>query len=88
MTIWKSGKNVLSLCIGKRGCAHWARPRFRIIDYQQLTLRVYVHIAPPACTSRKNSKYSRRSAAYSRGGKVPFRAEKVVSSRRRAKVCS
>ena len=54
---------------------------FAYTDYQRLTSRLYVHVVPPACTCRKNSKYSRSYRAYFRQRKayicvpeVPFSA--------------
>ena len=69
-TSCKRAENVLSLHREKRGYAPRAYPLFCCIDYQRLTRSLYVHIAPPGCTYRKNSKYFRRSGVYSRGGKT------------------
>ena len=55
---------------------------FAYTDYQRLTSRLYVHVAPPACTCRKNSKYSRRYRAYFRQRKAYICAPEVPSSAR------
>ncbi len=84
----KRGENVLSLCSEKRGYAPRAYPLFCSIEYQRLTKPEDVHVAPPGCTYRKNSKYSRRSGAYFRGEKPPFCPAKFLSRSREAMVYS
>ena len=84
----KRGENVLSLCSEKRGYAPRAYPLFCCIEYQRLTKPEDVHVAPPGCTCRKNSKYSRRSGAYFRGEKPPFCPAKFLSRSRKAMVYS
>ena len=81
----KTLENFVSLCREKRGYAHRARPLFCIIEYQRLTGFQYVHIAPPACTYRKNSKYSRHSWAYPRRSKFPFPRFEVRPRRHKAR---
>ncbi len=84
----KRGENVLSLCSEKRGYAPRAYPLFCSIEYQRLTKPEDVHVAPPGCTCRKNSKYSRRSGAYFRGEKPPFCPAIFLSRSREAMVYS
>ncbi len=62
--VWKAEKNVLSLCMEKRGYATVAHPRFRVVEYQPLTESESVHPRAPGCTSGSYSPYSRRSGAY------------------------
>ena len=68
----------------KMGYAPRAYPIFCIVDYQRLTWLLYVHVAPPVCTSRKNSKYSRRYRAYFRREKMPVCPSQVPSVARSA----
>ncbi len=84
----KRGENVLSLCSEKRGYAPRAYPLFCSIEYQRLTKPEDVHVAPPGCTYRKNSKYSRRSGAYFRSEKPPFCPAKFHSRSHEAMVYS
>ncbi len=74
--IWKTDEKVLTLCREKRGYAPRAYPLFCFVENQQVTSLLYVHIALPGCTCRKNCKYSRRHGAYFRLGEVPFRVPK------------
>ncbi len=55
---------------------------FAYADYQRLTSLLYVHVAPPACTCRKNSKYSRRYRACFRQRKAYICAPEVPFSAR------
>ncbi len=75
----------VSLCRKKRGCAHRAHPLFCVIEYQRLTSILYVYIAPPAYTYRKNSKYSRRNSKASCPGKSPYPRFKARLRRHKAR---
>ncbi len=81
----KTLENFVSLCRKKRGYAHRAHPLFCVIEYQRLTSILYVHMAPPAYTYRKKSKYSRHSWAYSRRSKPPFPRFEVRPRRHKAR---
>ena len=82
--VWKTEENVLSLCVEERGYAPRAYPLFCNIGNQRLTRRLYVHTAPPGCTSRKTSKYSNRYRAYSRPEKALFHSVQELFRRSHA----
>ncbi len=60
MAIWKTAKNVLSLCREKRGNAPCVSPLYRNADYQQFTDRESVHPRATGCTCTSYCPYPRR----------------------------
>ncbi len=74
MAIWKTAKNVLSLCREKRGNAPCVSPFYRNADYQQFTDPGSVHPRATGCTCTSYCPYPRRDKAGLSPGEAHSRA--------------